>query len=72
MRLRKHRKREKKRGSGKMTYREAWEMLKPTLKAHIDGDKELMLAFVKVNEAVESKERMSRQKTTEFREAVAC
>ena len=55
-----------------MTYREAWEMLKPTLKAHIDGDKELMLAFVKVNEAVESKEHMSRQKTTGFREAVAC
>lgn len=40
-----------------MTNREAWALIKPILKPHIEGDKELTTAYVKTLQALERQER---------------
>lgn len=42
-----------------MTDREAWSLIKPILKPHIEGDRELTLAYVKTMQALERQERES-------------
>lgn len=45
-----------------MTYREAWEIIKPLVKAESKGDRELTLAYCKVSQAVEAQESQDRHK----------
>ncbi len=45
-----------------MTYREAWEIIKPLVKAESKGDRELTLAYCIVSQAVEAQESRERHK----------
>ena len=40
-----------------MTDREAWSLIKPILKPHIEGDRELSRAYVRTAQALERQER---------------